>query len=172
MKRGLLLFWRVVLPIVLVGVIGYQLATTWVPAWIRGSELTGLDISGLSVEDEGGQKILLGDFKGQPVVMNFWASWCVPCRVEIPQLSAVYPHLKAKNKHLMGINLQESWTTIDNFRNEVEMPYPIYRDDGSVASALGISLIPALVIIDAEGKVDTVVFGFRPWVGLYLRWII
>ena len=72
----------------------------------------------------------------------------------------------------MGINLQESWTTIDNFRNEVEMPYPIYRDDGSVASALGISLIPALVIIDAEGKVDTVVFGFRPWVGLYLRWII
>jgi len=139
---------------------------------MHSSELEGMDVSSLTLEDERGRMVPLSEFRGKPVILNFWASWCLPCRVELPQLAGVYPELKSQEKVLIGANLQESWTTIDNFRNEVDIPFPVLRDDGTLASKLGIQIIPALVIIDAEGRLDSIVFGYRPWVSWYLRWWI
>ena len=172
MKKGLLVFWRYLLPLVLVGVIAYQLTTVWVPLWLRGADLEGRDVSGLMLENEEGRMVALGDYKGRSVVVNFWASWCLPCRIEIPELAAVYPELQKQGKVLLGVNLQESWPVIEKFRNEVEIPFPVLRDNGSVSNALGISLIPVLVVINEESQVDTIVYGFRPWVRWYLKWFI
>ena len=90
----------------------------------------------------------------------------------LPAKFQVYPDLLEDGKVLLGVNVQESWKTIEKFRNEVEMPFPVLRDNGAVSSALGISLIPALVIVDKEGRVDNIVYGFRPWVRWYLKWFV
>ncbi|MCZ6841837.1 MAG: TlpA disulfide reductase family protein [SAR324 cluster bacterium] len=164
--------WRYGLIVLLGSFIAYKLAFTWIPIWARASELEGMQVSHLTMEDESGRRIALGDFRGEPLILNFWATWCVPCRIEIPLLAHAYPDLKAQGKQLVGVNLQESWQAINRFREDVSMPYPVYRDNGKLAEALGIGLLPAIVVINGEGRVQTIMYGFRPWVKWYLEWWI
>ena len=164
------LLWKYGVPLALAGFIAYQLAFTWVPLWINASRLTGTDVSDFTVENDQGQRISLREFRGAPLILNFWATWCIPCRFEIPELAKAYPTLREQGKQLLGINLQEPWSAIRAYREEVEIPYPVFRDNGSLAEALGIGVIPALAIVDPEGKLERIVFGFRPWVRWYLKW--
>ncbi len=164
--------WRYGVMLLLAGFIAYKLTTVWIPLWINAGEVRGTQVSHLAVQDETGRRVPLATFRGSPLILNFWATWCAPCRVEIPLLASAFPALKDQGKHLLGVNLRESWRTINRFREEVEMPYPVYRDDGSLAKALGIGVLPAIVVISAEGKVESIVYGFRPWVGWYLEWWI
>ena len=164
------LLWKYGVTLALAGFIAYQLAFTWVPLWINASRLTGMDVSEFTVENEQGRRISLREFRGAPLILNFWATWCAPCVVEIPLLADAYPALQQQGKQLLGVNLREPWLAIRAFREEVEIPYPVVRDNGSLADALGIGLIPALAIVDAKGKLDRIVFGFRPWVSWYLKW--
>lgn len=158
--------------LVLMGIIAYQLAFTWVPQWVDAAGREGMLVSQFTVEDRQGRRVPLSDFRGAPLILNFWASWCLPCRVEIPLLAAALPGLREQGKQLLGINLQESWPDIDRYRREVDIPYPVYRDNGELAAKLGVGLLPALVIIDEEGRVQNIVYGFRPWVRWYLQWWI
>ena len=158
--------------LVLLGIIAYKLAFTWVPQWIDASGREGMQVSQFSVEDRQGRRVPLSQFRGAPLILNFWASWCIPCRVEIPLLADALPGLREQGKQLLGINLQESWPDIDRYRLEVDSPYPVYRDNGELAEQLGVGLLPALVIIDQDGRVQNIVYGFRPWVRWYLQWWI
>lgn len=170
--HGFRFFWKYGLPLLLAGVIAYKLTTTWIPLWVNASALEGKDVSSLIVFDETGRAVPLQKFAGSPLILNFWATWCLPCRVEIPLLAAAYPKLREQGKQLLGVNLRESWKAINAYRGEVEIPFPVYRDNGSLADALGIGIIPALVVIDREGRVKTITYGFRPWVKWYLEWWI
>lgn len=158
--------------IVLGGFILYKLAFTWVPLWVEASGREGMRVAHLTVEDPNGRLVPLSEFQGAPLILNFWASWCTPCRLEIPLLANALPGLREQGKQLLGINLQESWPDIERFRREVEIPYPVYRDNGTLARELGVGLLPALVIIDAGGRVENIIYGFRPWVRWYLQWWI
>lgn len=158
--------------LVLGGFVAYKLAFTWIPIWLDASEREGLLVAHLILEDRQGRRVPLSEFQGAPLILNFWASWCMPCRLEIPLLADAFPGLREQGKQLLGVNLRESWPDIDRYRREVEIPYPVYRDNGTLAEALGVGLLPALVIIDADGRVQKIVYGFRPWVGWYLQWWI
>ena len=162
MGYGLVLF--------LLGVIGYKLVTTYIPLWMFASDLEGQDISAMMIQDESGRMVPLSTFRGAPLILNFWASWCLPCKVELPQLASVYPDLVGQGKKLLAVNVQEDWQTINTFRKDMELPFPVYRDQGKLTGRLGISIIPALAVISSEGKIVTVVYGYRPWVGWYLKW--
>jgi thiol-disulfide isomerase/thioredoxin len=171
-RRLLGILWKFGLPLVLAGFIAYKLAFTWIPLWSNASALEGVDVSRLTVQDEGGRKVPLGAFRGSPLILNFWATWCVPCRLEIPLLAGVFPELRQEGKQLLGINVREPWKAIERFRRDVEIPFPVFRDDGTLSEALGIGVIPALVVIDGESKVKAITYGFRPWVRFYLKWWI
>lgn len=160
------------LMLVLCAFISYKLIFTWVPLWMSSSDLVGLQVAHLTLEDRQGRTVPLSSFQGAPLILNFWASWCIPCRFEIPLLANALPGLQEQGKQLLGVNLQESWPDIERFRREVDIPYPVYRDNGTLAKELGIGLIPALVIIGDDGRVLNVVYGFRPWVRWYLQWWI
>ncbi len=159
-----------IIQIFLGGFIVYQLAFTWVPLWQRATSLYGTDVSNIKIEDENGKSIYLSEFKGKPLIINFWASWCIPCRLEIPLLNAIYPDLLAKDKQLIGVNQSESQRTIDQFRTRTATDFPIYRDGGELSRKLEIQIIPAIVVIDKTGKVQSITFGFRPWIQAYLLW--
>lgn len=158
--------------LLLSGIIAYKLAFTWIPLWLDASAREGMQVGQLTVEDRQGKLIPLSKFRGAPLILNFWASWCVPCRLEIPLLADALPGLREQGKQLLGINLRESWQDIERYRREVEIPYPVYRDNGTLAQELGVGLLPALVIIDKDGRVQNIVYGFRPWVRWYLQWWI
>lgn len=156
--------------VALLALIAWQLAFRWVPLWQSAARLRGLDVSGHTVEDEAGRPVALAAFAGRPLVLDFWASWCIPCRAELPLLAAVYPELRAQGKALLAINVRESWSEIAAFRRGTPIPFPVYVDRGPLARALAIDVIPALVVLDGRGRVATIVYGFRPWVGWYLKW--
>ena len=158
--------------LLLVGILGYKLAFTWIPVWLDASGRQGQQVGHLTVEDGQGSLVPLSRFQGAPLILNFWASWCVPCRLEIPLLANALPGLREQGKQLLGVNLQESWPDIERFRREVEIPYPVFRDNGTLAQELGVGLLPALVVIDEAGRIQNIVYGFRPWVRWYLQWWI
>ena len=158
--------------IALIGFIVYQVGFTWIPLWKKATQLKGTDVSDVQVEDENGQPVHLSQFKGQILIINFWASWCIPCRLEIPLLNAIYSRLLEKNKQLIGVNQSESQETIEIFREKTEIAFPVYRDRGELSQRLNIQVIPAIAVIDEDGQVVSITFGFRPWIQAYLLWWI
>ena len=158
--------------LLLAGFLSSKLAFTWIPVWLDAAGREGLQVGRFTVEDRQGKLVPLSSFRGAPLILNFWASWCIPCRFEIPLLANALPGLREQGKQLLGINLRESWPDIERFRREVEIPYPVYRDNGTLAQELGVGLLPALVIIDEDGRIQNIIYGFRPWVRWYLQWWI
>ncbi len=111
-----------------------------------------------------GGSLRLSDLQGRPVVVNFWASWCVPCRTETPFLIATYEKYEAQGLVVLGVDLREADAPARGFRDEFEIPYPVVMDrNGQVARTWRIGGptqgIPASYFIDASGVVRKVVFG-------------
>jgi thiol-disulfide isomerase/thioredoxin len=158
--------------IAVLGFIIYQVSFTWAPLWKKATMLQGTDLSEVQIEDEKGQAVYLSKFKGQILIINFWASWCIPCRLEIPLLNGIYPSLLEKNKQLIGVNPSESQETIDTFRERTQISFPVFQDRGALSRILNIKVIPAIAVIDSSGKVVSITYGFRPWVQAYLLWWI
>lgn len=158
--------------VVLIGFIAYQVAFTWVPLWQKATLLQGTDLSEIEIIDEKGELVYLSEFGGKPLIINFWASWCVPCRLELPLLNAIYPRLKEGDKQLIGVNPGESQETIDRFRANTSIDFPVYRDKGDLSQKLNIQIIPAIAVVDKDGKVQSITYGFRPWIQAYLLWWI
>lgn len=107
-----------------------------------------------TVEAMDGSKVRLADLKGKPVVINFWASWCTPCRKEMPDFEAVYKQFAPSGLQLYGINVGESKVSISDFVNQVGATFPIAVDtDEEAQNAYKILPIPATFFIGADGKI-------------------
>lgn len=111
------------------------------------------------VYDADGKEVRLSDFKGRPVVLNFWASWCPPCKAEMPHFNTVYADVKDSVVFLM-IDLvdgqRETQQLGQTYVDEQGFSFPIYFDlKQSAANAYGISSIPTTIFIDVDGNVVT-----------------
>ena len=112
-----------------------------------------------------GSQIRLSDLQGHPVLVNFWASWCTPCREEAPDLIKIYNDYKDQGLQVIGVDLRESDTAVQGFVDEFGVPYPIALDrDGEVASNWRIGGpnqgVPTSYFIDSSGVVRKVVYGY------------
>lgn len=100
-----------------------------------------------------GERVRLADFDGQPLVVNFWASWCVPCRKEIPALQAAAARLEGL-VGFVGINHLDTGEAASLFEREVGVTYPSGFDpDGAVARDYGVAGLPTTVLVDIEGRI-------------------
>ena len=113
------------------------------------------------------------ELKGEPVVLNFWASWCKPCREEMPAFERMWQRYRDEGVQIVGVNLQDSAEGAREFVDEIHVTYPIALDsDGSLAADLGVRGLPQTFFIDAdfefeklspgealEGAGNRVVFG-------------
>lgn len=110
----------------------------------------------------GGGTIRLSDLRGQVVLLNFWATWCGPCRQEVPELVQAYAAERDRGLVIVAINLQEQEDKVRDFAEAFGMQFPIALDrTGEVASAYRVqgSGLPTSVFIDRQGVVRTVRYG-------------
>jgi peroxiredoxin len=112
---------------------------------------------------EGGEWSL-DSARGKPVLLNFWASWCEPCRTEMPSLQQLAAQHQAQGLQLMAVNFKEGERAIRRFLAATNLDLPVLSDrDGALAKAFGVRAFPSTVAIDRQGKVRFVVVGECDW---------
>lgn len=102
----------------------------------------------------GYNKVELKEFNGKPLVINFWASWCGPCREEMPFLQKSWNEYKDKGVAFLGINVLDEEKSAKDFINVFGISYPNLKDStGEVANLYGVIALPVTLFIDKEGKI-------------------
>ncbi len=110
-----------------------------------------------------GQEITLSELKGKVILLDFWATWCGPCRESIPHLVQIYKNNQEKGVELIGMNLDKKGDvdTVRHFVRSMDIPYPITMTPEDVARNYGVSGLPTTILIDKEGKIREKIVGFN-----------
>jgi thiol-disulfide isomerase/thioredoxin len=107
-----------------------------------------------SLPARGGATIDLAQYKGQVVMINFWASWCVPCRQEMPLLDSIYKKYKPLGFTLLSVNVEPEQKDAESFLKQTPVTFPVVFDAKSKVSGLyNVQGMPTTVFIDRKGKV-------------------
>jgi peroxiredoxin len=111
-----------------------------------------------------GRTLRLSDLQGQPLLVNFWATWCGPCRLEMPELVLSYLEHREDGLVVLAVNLREASARVQPFVDEFELPFPILLDrDGEVARSWRVGGpmqgLPSSYFVDRDGVIQKVVFG-------------
>ncbi len=129
--------------------------------WPRGMATPALN---LSTQD--GAAWSLASARGRPVLLNFWASWCEPCRQEMPSLEQLAERRRAQGLVVMAVNFRETDGAVRRFLEATTFSLPVLRDrDGGAAKAFGVRIFPSTVLIDRRGRAKSVVVGGCDWSG-------
>ncbi len=110
-----------------------------------------------SLPARGGSTVNLSQFKGQVVMINFWASWCAPCRKEMPLLDNIYKKYKPLGFTLIGVNVEPDQKDAETFLKQTPVSFPVLFDAKSQVSGLyNVQGMPTTVFIDRKGNVRLV----------------
>ena len=118
----------------------------------------------LLLNDLDGNPVDLASLKGQVVLVNFWATWCEGCRVEIPALNRLQQRFKQPKLHILGVNIGEGKARIGQFTQRIPIQYTILRDADSVAiKAWRVRIMPTTFLIDKQGRLRYELAGEADW---------
>ena len=109
-----------------------------------------------------GEEISLSDFRGHPVILNFWTTWCPPCRAEMPAMQRAFLDYQETGTIILAVNStsQDSVAAVENFIDQYGVSIPILLDrEGDVASLYQITSLPTTYFIDKSGIIREVVIG-------------
>ncbi|MBI5747589.1 MAG: TlpA family protein disulfide reductase [Nitrospinae bacterium] len=113
-----------------------------------------------TLKDLNGNEVKLSSLKGKPVIINFWATWCYPCREEIPDLQKSYDENKDKGLVILGVNIKENVSKVSKFSKDYKMTYPILLDiEGTISDAYRVFGIPMSFFIDRDGLIKDSFIG-------------
>ncbi len=110
------------------------------------------------LNDVDGSPVRLSDFDGQPIVLNFWATWCGPCRIEMPDLQAAYTAHQDDGLVILAINRAESATAVrEFFYDEMDLTFtPLLDVEAEVARLYNVANYPTSIFVDRDGRVTAV----------------
>jgi cytochrome c biogenesis protein CcmG, thiol:disulfide interchange protein DsbE len=156
---------RLVLPVVATGVVVallalcfYGLTTNRLPTGVDPRPNAAAPDFQLSTFD--GKSLRLSDLRGQVVVLNFWASWCVPCREEQPSLVSVAQHYQTRGVTFVGVNIQDNAHDAAGFIRQYNIGYPVVSDpSGSVYINYGVVGMPETYVVSRDGRIARKLVG-------------
>jgi thiol-disulfide isomerase/thioredoxin len=122
------------------------------------------DVGDFSARSLQGPSVKLSEQRGKIVLLNFWATWCPPCRAEMPALDALWSKTKDKPFTIMGVSVGEKSATVASFVSSNGYGYPIFLDEsGALGSRFGARSIPTTYILDKSGKAIAGRIGGAPY---------
>lgn len=125
-----------------------------------GIPRVGSSAPDFTLEDLSGRVVNLGEFQGEVVLLNFWAVWCGPCRVEMPLLESRYNRLKGEGFVVLGVNFDDPVAEVLEYRDDLGLSFPLLLDvGGAVQDLYRIHGYPSSVIVNREGLVQIVHVG-------------
>jgi cytochrome c biogenesis protein CcmG/thiol:disulfide interchange protein DsbE len=129
----------------------------------QSSEIKGKPAPEFSLESLEGQTVHLADFRGKAVLLNFWATWCQPCKIEMPWFEQMQRQYGPQGLQVVGIAMDDaSKEDIAKFAKEMGVNYPILLGKESVGDAYGgVQFLPSTFFIDRNGKIVDRVFGLK-----------
>ena len=125
------------------------------------------DVSGpappFTLAARGGGTVSLEQYKGQVVMINFWASWCGPCRQEMPLLETIYKKYAKLGFTMLGVNVEPDSKAADAWLKDMTVTFPIlYDTDSKVSKLYDVAGMPSTVIIDRHGNLRKLHRGYKP----------
>lgn len=108
----------------------------------------------LAIQTAGGEQVRVWELQGKPVVLNFWASWCGPCRAEQPVLAAVWERYRDQGVVVLGVSFQDARSAATAFASTYGSTWPLVEDPGSaVALRYGVTGVPETFVIGPDGRI-------------------
>ncbi len=117
-----------------------------------------------SLLDLYGKKVILSDFKGKIVSLNFWATWCPPCREEMPSMQRLYTRFKDKDFTMVAVSMNEPASVVKKFFKDYNLSFTSLLDSkGEIGAQFGVRALPMTFILDRDGGIIGKAFGPRKW---------
>ena len=130
---------------------------------LASSDLTGQAAPDFALKSSTGENLRLSEYRGQVVMVNFWATWCGPCRQEMPLLDQLYSRYERVGFTLLGVNIDDNSSKAMNMVQELGVSFPVLFDSRKEVSKLyQVDTMPATVLIDREGTVRYIHHGYKP----------
>ena len=125
---------------------------------------TGGPTPPLALQDLDGRPHALGDYRGKVVLINFWATWCEPCRAEMPSINKLRAALAGQPFAVLAVNLGETEPRIRRFMEQVRLDFPVLLDrDSAVTKAWRARVLPASFLVGPDGRIRYAVIGEYDW---------
>jgi peroxiredoxin len=130
---------------------------------LAASGLTGQPAPDFALKSSNGENLRLSEYRGDVVMVNFWATWCGPCRQEMPLLDEMFSKYERVGFSLLGVNIDENSSKAMNMVSELGVSFPVLFDTRKEVSKLyEVDAMPVTVLIDREGTVRYVHHGYKP----------
>jgi thiol-disulfide isomerase/thioredoxin len=116
-----------------------------------------------ALKSNSGSNLRLSELRGEVVMINFWASWCGPCRQEMPLLNEIHQRYKPLGFTVLGVNVEEDSNQAKDLLKQIPVSFPILFDNDSTVSKLyEVSAMPSTVLIDRDGNMRYLHRGYKP----------
>ena len=143
-------------------VISIALVFSMSSSYAASEKLSG-KASNFTLKSRSGKNIKLSELRGDVVMLNFWASWCGPCRQEMPLLEKIHKKYKRLGFTLLGVNVEENSRDAKNYLKDVKVTFPILFDTTQKTSKLfDVSAMPTTILIDRNGNKRYLHKGYKP----------
>lgn len=130
---------------------------------LASSDLSGQQAPDFALKSSSGENLRLSEYRGEVVMINFWATWCGPCRQEMPLLDELYSRYERVGFVLLGVNIDDDPQRAMSMIDELGVEFPVLFDSTKDVSKLyDVNAMPVTVIVDREGKVRHVHHGYKP----------
>ena len=124
---------------------------------------TGKPAPDFALKSYSGENLRLSEYRGEVVMINFWASWCGPCRQEMPLLDEMYQQYQPLGFTILGVNVEEDSSKAKQLLADIPVNFPVLFDNSSEVSKLyNVVAMPSTVLVDRDGNVRYLHQGYKP----------